>query len=446
MRDLFLTFRFYALGFSLSVLFVIGYFVEVFFVVAIGASVAAIYLLGRDAWALWRVSRPVLAQRVLVRMLTLGDDLPVRLQVYNALPIPLDVEIIDELPFQLQKRDFELKVQLSGKQKKELRYRIRPVSRGAYNFGDIHLYLSRPFGWSKPQGFLQRRVTIPAAQDVAVYPSVLQMRRLEMQALHQLSTAKGVRKIRRIGHSYEFEQIKDYVRGDDYRSINWKATGRRHRLMVNQYEDERSQQVYCLIDKSRVMLMAFEGMSLLDYAINSTLALSNIVLRKYDKVGLITFSDKLGAVVKADRRPRHLNKLLQQLYNEQQRPLEANFELLYYAVRKFVTHRSLLVLYTNFESSYALERVMPQLRRLAHQHLLLVIFFINTEIEKAAFQPAESVEGIYTQAIAQKFLAEKSAMAARLRQHGIQVVLTRPNELSLAAIEKYLELKARGLV
>ena len=99
--------------------------------------------------------------------------------------------------------------------------------------------------------------------------------------------------MRRIGHSYEFEQIKNYVRGDDYRSINWKATSRRGHLMVNQYEDERAQQVYNIIDKSRSMKMPFNGMSLLDYAINTSLVISNVALQKHDRAGLMTFSDKM---------------------------------------------------------------------------------------------------------------------------------------------------------
>lgn len=446
MRHLYVTRRIYALGLMVAVLFAASHWVNELFGVAVWMAAIAGALVGLDALLLFGVRRPLLAQRHLPRMLTLGDNLTVRLQVYNALHRAVDVDIIDELPFQIQRRDFRLSMKLLPKEKKMASYKIRPITRAEYNFGDVHLYFSNPFRWQLPLGFLQRRITIPASDDVAVYPSVLQMRRLEMQVLHLLHGHHGVRRIRRIGHSYEFEQIKEYVRGDDYRSINWKATGRRHKLMVNQYEDERSQQVYCLIDKSRVMRMAFQGMSLLDHAINSALALSNIALKKHDMVGLITFSDKLGSVVKAERRPRHLHRILQQLYNEKERYLEANYDLLYYAVRKFVSHRSMLVLFTNFESMHGLERALPQLRRLAHQHLLVVVFFINTEVEGAAFRPATSVEDMYTQAIAQKFVAEKSAMAATLRQYGVQTILTHPDELSLKTIEKYLEIKARGLL
>jgi uncharacterized protein (DUF58 family) len=272
------------------------------------------------------------------------------------------------------------------------------------------------------------------------------MKHYELLAFNRVNTQQGLRKIRRIGHSYEFEQIKNYVPGDDYRSLNWRATGRLHRLMVNQYEDERSQQVYSIIDKSRAMKMPFNGLSLLDYAINTSLAISNIALKKYDKAGLITFSDKIGTTIKADRKANQLNKILHALYNEAERPLEANYELLYHIARKLVNGRSLLLLYTNFESMYALDRVLPNLRRINNLHLLVVIFFENTEIQDFIKQEVTTMEGIYTQTVAQNFLAEKSAMANKLHQLGIQTILTRPEDLSMNTINKYLELKSRGLI
>ena len=122
------------------------------------------------------------------------------------------------------------------------------------------------------------------------------MKRFELKSFHKLSDKKGIKKMRRIGHSYEFEQIKNYVRGDDYRSINWKATSRRAQLMVNQFQDERAQQVYSMIDKSHAMKMPFNELSLMDYAINTSLVIPNVALQKHDRAGLLTFSDKIGSV------------------------------------------------------------------------------------------------------------------------------------------------------
>ena len=192
--------------------------------------------------------------------------------------------------------------------------------------------------------------------------------------------------------------------------------------------------------------MPFNGLSLMDYAINTSLAISNVVLKKYDKAGLITFSDKIGTTIKADRKGNQLNKILHALYKEKERPNEANYELLYHIARKLINGRSLVLLYTNFESMYALDRVLPLLRRINKFHLLIVIFFENTEVQEFVKKEVKTVQGIYTNTIAQKFLAEKRAMAQKLNQHGIQVILTRPEDLSMNTINKYLELKSRGMI
>ncbi|MEI6409036.1 MAG: DUF58 domain-containing protein, partial [Bacteroidota bacterium] len=244
----------------------------------------------------------------------------------------------------------------------------------------------------------------------------------------------------------EFEQIKNYVPGDDYRSINWKASGRRNALMVNQYEDERSQQVYCVIDKSRAMRMPFEGLSLMDYSINTALALSNIIVRKQDKAGLLTFSDVIGATIKAERDSGQMHRILETLYREKERPGESNYELLYEAVRRLISARSLLLLFTNFESSYALERALPTLRRLNAFHLVVVVFFENTEIKALAQEEVHKTADLYRQTAARQFLQEKKEMVQKLRQFGIQSVLTKPQDLTLHTINKYLELKSRGLI
>lgn len=408
--------------------------------VAQGLFVLALVIVALDVYFLFRRDTRVEAVRYLPRLFSLGDANLVRLDLRSASPLPLQATVIDELPFQFQVRDFEKKVPLGPAAKETIRYELRPTQRGEYTFGAINLFLASRIG------LLQRRHRIEAEMSVPVYPSILQMKHLELRAFDRIAQQKGIKKIRRIGHSYEFEQIKNYVRGDDYRSINWKASSRRGNLMVNQYEDERAQQIYCMIDKSRSMRMPFDGLSLMDYAVNSSLVISNVALQKHDRAGLITFSDKIGTTIRADSQPAQLRKILQALYKEKEHPLEANYELLYYAARKLIHGRSLLLLYTNFESMYALERVLPILRRINRFHLLVVIFFENTEIRSFTEREATSIEDIYLETVARKFLHEKEKMVQKLQQFGIQAVLTKPKELSINTINKYLELKSRGLI
>jgi len=239
----------------------------------------------------------------------------------------------------------------------------------------------------------------------------------------------------------EFEQIKEYVRGDDYQTINWKATARKSDLMVNNYTDEKSQQIYSLVNKGRIMKMPFEGMTLLDYSVNASLVLSNVALVRQDKAGLITFAENIDAFLQADKKPTQMNLVLETLYRQQTRFLEADFEKLYSVIRNRITHRSLLVLFTNFESMDSLQREMASLKLIAQYHLLLVVFFENTELKKLTDSRAVTMEDIYIKTIAEKFAFEKRLMVKELHKNGILSVLTSPQNLTIDTINKYLELK-----
>ncbi|HEY0177267.1 MAG TPA: DUF58 domain-containing protein, partial [Pedobacter sp.] len=225
--------------------------------------------------------------------------------------------------------------------------------------------------------------------------------------------------------------------------VNWKASARKGDLMVNSFTDEKAQNVYCIIDKSRVMKMPFEGLSLLDYAINASLVLSNIALVKEDKAGLITIAEKIGSIVPADRRPAHLGRIMEVLYKEKTRYLETNIEELHASIRRVLKQRSLVVFFTNFETMTALNRQLPFLKRIAKFHLLIIILFENTELKAMTESPAQDVEGIYIKTIADKFAYEKKLMVKELAKHGIMSILTPPDKLTVNVVNRYLEIKAQ---
>jgi uncharacterized protein (DUF58 family) len=373
-------------------------------------------------------------------VLSLGDLNPIKLRLKNKSRMNIHVSLIDELPEQFQERNFSISLNMPADKIHEKIYELRPTSRGEYQFGKINLYLSSSIG------LVRRRIKKAADAMVPVYPSIIQMKKYELKTFARAAVEYGVKKVRRIGHSYEFEHIKQYNRGDDYRSINWKATGRRAQLMVNVYEDEKSQAVYTIIDKSRVMHMPFNGLSLFDYAVNASLVIANIVLGKQDKAGLFTFAEVPKARIKADRGKHQLKKILEALYNETEGSVEANYESMYMSLRGLVNGRALLFLYTNFESMYALQRALPQLRKLNDQHLLVVVFFENTEVSSKASASVDTVEDIYQQVTAETYMLTKIQLVQQLRQFGIMSILTKPENLTVASINKYLELKSRGMI
>jgi uncharacterized protein (DUF58 family) len=439
-RNTFLTNRFFYAMACLIFLLVFSYAFPFLFPVAKTVAILFAVLCFIDVLLLFNKGTRIVVHRETTAVFSLGDDNPVKLTLENSSRTTLHVQLIDELPEQFQMRNFTLDFKLAPAAPFNHTYSLRPLTRGEYLFGKVHLYLTTTLG------IIKRRHSLSLECAVAVYPSIIQMKKYELKTLARTATEYGVKKVRRIGHSYEFEHIKQYTRGDDYRSINWKATGRRAQLMVNQYEDEKSQQVYCIIDKSRVMHMPFYGLSLFDYAVNAALAISNIVLGKQDKAGLITFAENTKARIKADRSKTQLKKILEALYKEKENTVEANYESMYVGVRNLVRGRSLLFLYTNFESSYALQRVLPQLKKLNDQHLLVVIFFENTEITTSATARVETLEDIYTQVTAEHYTFTKVQIAQQLKQFGIFSMLTKPENLTVATINKYLELKSRGMI
>lgn len=440
MRELFLPLRFFwALG-TLALLFAVAFWVPKLFRPVQGLFALFLVLLLWEAVRLWKVNRPLKVQRRLPTLLSLGDDNRIQLDLKNRLPRAVRVRLIEELPFQLQRRDFEALLHLPPESERRWDYFIRPVERGEYHFGRTLVFLRSPYG------LLERRLSFPNEENARVYPSVLQMKRYELALFSSLARTSGIKRLRRVGHSYEFDQIKPYNPGDDYRSINWKATSRRHELMVNQYEEERAQQVYCVLDKSRTMHAPFEGMTTLDWAVNASLVIANIILKKQDKAGLLTFSRRVDTLLKADRKPRQLTHMLHHLYREQPGSGEANYEALYRVCTRRLRGRSLLLLFTNFESPAAFERILPYLQRINHRHLLVVIFFKNREVEEQLAPYPRTFEDLCLQTAARQWLAAKELMLQKLRTYGIHAILTHPVELNVDVINKYLELKALGRI
>lgn len=427
---------YYIAGFA-SVVFVMSYFQPALF--RIGGLVllllAIVVLI--DALLVYGKKNGVVAERLTTDRFSIGDENKVVISIRNNHSFPARLGVIDELPDQFQERNWRRKLKISGQSTDEIVYFLRPTTRGEYLFHDINVFVTAPLQ------LVKRKYVFPAEQTIKVYPSYIQMRRYHLLAVANRLQELGVRRMRQLGHSMEFEQIKEYVRGDDYRTINWKATARREALMVNNYTDERSQQIYCIINKGRVMKMPFSGMTLLDHAINASLVLSNVALVRQDKAGLITFAENLDSFVQADKKPTQMNLVLETLYKQQTRFLEPDFEKLFSVIRTRITNRSLLVMFTNFESMESLERELPALRKIARYHLLLVVFFENTELKALTEQKATTLEDIYIKTIAEKFAFEKRLMVKELQKNGILSVLSSPENLTVNTINKYLELKTR---
>lgn len=420
--------------------FIVGFVFPVFYFIGKVLFFTILVFLALDIYILYRLPDGIEAERILPDRFSNGDANTVCLIIKNNYQFSVRINLIDELPFQFQTRDFLLNKSLAPNSSSNLSYTVTPVKRGSYLFGAVNIFALGAFR------LVYKRYRFDADKTIKVYPSFLKLKKYELIAFSEKLQETGIKRTRKIGQNREFDQIRNYVHGDDIRSINWKATARKSDVMVNQYQDEKSQQVYFILDKGRTMKMPFNKMTLLDYAINSSLILSNITLKKQDKAGLITFNKKIGTILPADRKTGQLEKILNVLYNEKTAYAESNNEVLFSAIWNKINQRSLLFLFTNFESISSLKRQLPHLRKIALRHLLVVVFFENTELTQLTNQAAETLEEVYIKTIAEKLSFEKRLIAKELSNYGIIPILTTPEKLSIDLINKYLEIKARKLI
>ncbi len=438
--SVYITNRVYIALCIIIVWFVVAFFFPIINIVPRVLLMLLIFFIILDALLLYSKQQPITILRTLPERMSNGDANLISVSITNHYNYAITTMLIEELPEQFQKRDFMVPKTIASNENALLQYTVTPATRGIYHYGSSIVMVSNVVG------LLQRRVAACNNASIPTYPSYKKMSRFALSAISNQLTQYGTKQLRKMGSSNEFEQIKEYVKGDDVRTINWKASARKQGLMVNTYTDEKSQQVYCIINKGRVMQMPFDGLSLLDHAINATLILTNVALSKKDKAGLITFNNKIGSLVPADAKATQLNLILEHLYKQETTFLESDFEKLYSLVRTKITQRSLLVLFTNFETYSSMQRELPYLKKISAQHLLLVVFFENTVIKQLLEHNATTIEQVYTKTIAEKLLFEKRKIVKDLNNNGILTLLTTPQALTVNAVNKYVDLKMRRAI
>lgn len=440
LRSIFLTRRAFLAGWSVVLVLVCGWFWAPALVIGKLAVLIWVATIAADLFLLFGRRTGLSAKRRTLERWSNGDQNPVTIQLKSEYAMDMQVRVLDELPVQFQKRDLVFSGTLPAWGHRDFDYAVRPVKRGVYRYGAVQAYVRSTIG------LVERRFSLEAAKEVAVYPSYLQLRKYELLAISDRLVLAGIKRVRRVAQHAEFERIKEYIPGDDRRTVNWKATARRGRMMVNQYQDERAQQVFAVIDTGRVMKMPFEGLSLLDYAINASLVISSIAMHKEDKASLITFSDKVHDMVSASRQRGHMQRILQVLYGQGTDHRETDMEALYGAVRRTVHQRSLLLLFTNYESVNAMQRQLPYLQRLGRQHLVVPIFFLNTELDQDLKHRPVDTEELYVHTLTERSVFEKRLIARELERAGMKPILCRPQDLTVDVINRYLEIKVRGVL
>ena len=382
----------------------------------------------------------VSAKRSCEEKLSLGARNTVELHLRNRASIPLTLEVKDEPPHLFHVSEDMIRLTLSADSETTVSYAVTPKIRGNYEFGDVNIrYLSR-------LKLFKRQTQIAQSMPVKVYPNLLELQKYVILARRGRFSETGLKHSKLYGEGTGFESLRDYLPDDDYRRINWKATARTGRPISEEYESERSQNITIMLDCGRMMTSAIRDMSRLDYAINSALMLGYVCCMKGDKIGLVAFSDNVEAYLPPRGGKQQLYRIVEALYDISPKMCQPDYEKAFTLMESKLRRRSLIVVFTDLidvEISKTLTSYLPLLRP---HHLVLCITLKDSELMRLANQMPDTIEDVYQKAVAGQLLLEQQSTLNRLQQSGVLILDTTPENLSVATVNRYLELKGRNLI
>lgn len=315
-------------------------------------------------------------------------------------------------------------------------YHVRPPRRGDYTFGDLYLR------WQSIFGLIRRQARFPATAPVKVYPNLVDVRRYDLLLRRNRLWELGLRQTRVLGAGQEFERLRDYQPDDEYRRINWKATARRGRPISAEFETERTQNIMALVDVGRMMRSPVGDVSKLDYAINAVLLLAYVTAHKGDRIGMLTFADTVQQWLVPRGGTGQFQRMLEFLYRVEGQPVEPDYgtAFAYFAARQ--SKRSLVIVFTDLTGTLGMQSLVAHMARLRQRHLPLLVTLRDPTVQHLAQQPVVDSQSLYERTVAEQLLDERRLVLDRLRHQGVLTLDVPANELSVALINKYLELKS----
>lgn len=385
----------------------------------------------------------LLARRPLVTVtrhapgvLSIGKPNVVTLEIKSTSRRRLTVSVTDDLFDTAESADLPLRLELPPRGRETARYRVVPSRRGAHALGDHHARYLSPFS------FWIRQIDIPAASPVKVYPDVQAVRAYELLA-RQDRDPSALKASRKRGGESEFERLREYRRGDEFRSIDWKATARRQKLISREYQLESNQNILFLLDAGRLMTARSAGLSLFDHALNATLMLSHVAARGGDRVGLLAFSDEIKSYAPPAGGAGAARQIIQAGYDLHPELVESNYGAAFEHVGLRVRKRSLVVLFTQVVDEVAAADLLRMMRGVMPRHLPLMVILRDVEID-------ELVEGAavdpYLRGAAAELSGFRDRLVRELKKQGALVLDVSPAQLTPQLINRYLEIKARHLL
>jgi uncharacterized protein (DUF58 family) len=403
------------------------------------AAIDLLLLLLFLADALWAPAPSLRIERRAPQRISLGATSRDRLLVENRGKLAARVRVTDDLPEILARQGADVQeVVIPPGRDATLEYEVRADRRGDAEYGDVHVRVLGPLGLA----WRQRRVY--RSDPLRVLPGVLEVRRYRLLGLHNRLREAGFRPVRQRGEGGSFESLREYVRGDDPRTIDWKASGRRSRLIVRQYEAERRQNVVMLVDAGRMMTEKVGERERIDYALTAALLLADVASLHGDLVGLLVFADRVQQYIPPSRNA--ISTLAEALGSVHARMVEPNYPAAFTYLAKQLRRRSLLVAFTDIIDSSASSALVAHLGKAASRHLPIAVAIRNPDLEATAQLPPKSEADVYRRAAAEELLQARGAALTQMQRAGVLIADSRPTDAVPNVVNRYLDVKRRGLL
>lgn len=386
------------------------------------------------------VLRPAVeVTRTVPETLSLARPVTVELEIKNRARRRLQVQVNDAVFAEAQTENAPVKIEVGARQVRRGSYRLRAMARGVRTLGDHYVR------YASPVGFWIRQLRLPASTQLRVYPDVQAVRYYELLARQNRDQfASRLTKLR--GGDTEFERLRDYLPDDEFRRIDWKATARRRKLTTREYQLEKNQNVVFMLDCGRLMTAVWDDLTALDYALNATLMLSHVAIRRGDLVGLVAFDEKVRRLVKPAGGISASNRIIQSTFDLFPEMVESDYEGAFRALRRHVRKRTLVVFISHAIDDATARRIQRLCRELLPQHLPLCVLLKDREIEDRAQMMARSAGDVCIQAAAAEVLLWRDRLITEMQRGGVMVLDVLHKQLTGALVSRYLEVKARGLI
>jgi uncharacterized protein (DUF58 family) len=370
-----------------------------------------------------------------------GAETEVSINVQNAQPHAISLVIKDEYPPQMKLSGLrEAKLRVDGQTSAALVYGLTPPKRGRFEFGQIAVrFLSR---WS----LVWCETRVGEVSAVKVYPNMRRAREAELKALGARSLVSSHRKTSWRGEGREFESLRDYVRGDELRHISWSATARRGKLTTRQYQIERDQTILIAIDGGRLMTARIEQETKLDSAVHAALALMSAAARAGDNAGLLVFGRKIKSFLPPGRGHDHMDAALEALYSVEPEMIEPSYSRAFEFIASHSKKRALVILLTDLVDEEGSKELLTSLRLLRPRHLPLVVTIADRDLRAVVSNPPENVRDLFTQSVAEEIMYLREAALRLVESQGGLALDVTAAALAPAILEKYLQVKERGLL